>query len=367
MRMFIGTLLICATIINYGQTYKGRTITTLEKSLAESSGLLFVEGRLITFNDSGGEPELYEIDTLDGSIKRTVSIKNATNKDWEAITNDDQHIYIGDIGNNSGTRKDLTIYKIRTKDFLSEKSVKSEVITYSYKSQTSFKSEPHHTLYDAEAMVFMNDSLVLFNKNWRSDTCLVYKLPIFPGDYELTSHESLVLPGKVTDAFFVPNKNQLFMVGYGEDPFIGSIITTHQSLDHNVISIANLSVESSFQIEGLCSDGKTVFCSSERMKLGSVDFKGELTELPFAYSLSRVQGQSKNLSVRVQGNAYIFQSAKKKIKLIELFDPNHMSVLTSKGCSKNYVLEASKLTKGSYAVQIRLSNGDLERLKILVD
>ncbi|MCD6544741.1 MAG: hypothetical protein J7K34_09555 [Flavobacteriaceae bacterium] len=68
------------------------------------SGIINFDGRIITHNDSGGEHALYEIDILNGSVKRTVIIKNAQNKDWEDICQDDNFIYICDIGNNSNNR-----------------------------------------------------------------------------------------------------------------------------------------------------------------------------------------------------------------------------------------------------------------------
>jgi hypothetical protein len=37
---------------------------------------------------------------------------NAKNTDWEALTNDGNNFYIGDFGNNDGSRRDLTIYKV---------------------------------------------------------------------------------------------------------------------------------------------------------------------------------------------------------------------------------------------------------------
>ena len=76
----------------------------LPAEVIETSGLLFLNGKLITHNDSGDDSNLYEIDTITGNITRTVSVSNATNIDWEDIAQDDTYIYIGDFGNNNGTR-----------------------------------------------------------------------------------------------------------------------------------------------------------------------------------------------------------------------------------------------------------------------
>ena len=86
-------------------------VGALPDTVSETSGLIFHNGKLITHNDSGGRPELYEIDTTSLEITRTVTIENIENIDWEDIAQDDTHIYIGDFGNNGGDRTDLKIYK----------------------------------------------------------------------------------------------------------------------------------------------------------------------------------------------------------------------------------------------------------------
>ena len=99
----LGTFGIMAQISGASQKF------ALPGSLNESSGAIFFNNRLITHNDSGGEAKLYELDTISGIIEREVTILNATNVDWEDITQDETSIYIGDFGNNNGNRTDLKI------------------------------------------------------------------------------------------------------------------------------------------------------------------------------------------------------------------------------------------------------------------
>ena len=84
----------------------------LPEKVKETSGLLFLDGKIITHNDSGNDANLYEIDSLSGTILRTISIANATNIDWEDLAENDTHLFIADIGNNNGNRQDLKIYTI---------------------------------------------------------------------------------------------------------------------------------------------------------------------------------------------------------------------------------------------------------------
>lgn len=100
--------------------------------LNESSGAIFFNDKLIIHNDSGNENKLYELDTNSRVITRTVTVTNATNVDWEDITQDNTSIYIGDIGNNNGDRNDLKIYKINKSDYLISNNVTAEIINLSY-------------------------------------------------------------------------------------------------------------------------------------------------------------------------------------------------------------------------------------------
>ena len=82
----------------------------LPKSVSETSGLESYGNYLITHNDSGDKSKLYVISS---SGKKLIEIKinNIENNDWEDITSDSDHLYIADIGNNSGTRKNLNSYR----------------------------------------------------------------------------------------------------------------------------------------------------------------------------------------------------------------------------------------------------------------
>ncbi len=106
-------------IITYPTIFE--TYSNLPDKVDETSGLIYLNGYVWTFNDSGGEPEIYKIDNESGKIIQTVRITNGENFDWEDITRDESFIYIGDFGNNWGTRKDLKIYKIAINDIIDEK------------------------------------------------------------------------------------------------------------------------------------------------------------------------------------------------------------------------------------------------------
>ena len=148
----------------------------LPRKVDETSGLIKIDNRLWTLNDSGGKSALYQIDEQTGRILKTLIIKNAYNRDWEDIAYDDTYVYIGDFGNNRGNRKDLKIYKIPRSSLHTSTTVRAETIHFFYSDQKEFKSKPQRNNYDCEAMVAYRGKLYLFSKNWQNQKTRLYEL-----------------------------------------------------------------------------------------------------------------------------------------------------------------------------------------------
>lgn len=155
---------------------------TLPKQLKEVSGIVFTESSklLWTLEDSGNANEIYGLDSQ-GNIKKTITIAQTENTDWEDITKDKlDNLYIGDFGNNDNTRKDLAIYKI-AKDSLNNQSVvPSYKISFAYPEQTEFPPKKTKLFYDVEAFVEYKNNFYLFTKNRSKGfdgTTLLYKIP----------------------------------------------------------------------------------------------------------------------------------------------------------------------------------------------
>ena len=51
-----------------------------------------------------------------GVLLEKSTILSATNVDWEAISQNSQSVFVGDFGNNSGSRENLCIYEISKAD-----------------------------------------------------------------------------------------------------------------------------------------------------------------------------------------------------------------------------------------------------------
>ncbi len=150
-------------------------IAELPSGLNSSSGLVRAGGRLWSHNDSDGVPKLFAIDTTTGQILQTVDLQGLAKTDWEDVATDGQHLFIGDFGNNwSGNRTDLTVYSIDLSkippvgdDTLDQSEV--EKIPFSYPDQTDLSPDgPNTTPFDCEAMLWRNNRLHLFTKDWKA-------------------------------------------------------------------------------------------------------------------------------------------------------------------------------------------------------
>lgn len=181
--------------------------------ISESSGLLLSGDRFITHNDSGNLPVLYELDTASLQIVRRILVNGVQNRDWEALAEDEDHVYIGDFGNNTGNRRDLSILKIAKTDLSRGDSVAAETISFSYEDQTAFKASPRSD-WDAEALVAGNDSLWVFTKQWQKRGTAVYRLPKSPGTYTAKRTGEYPVGGMVTAAVMAPGRDRLLLLAY---------------------------------------------------------------------------------------------------------------------------------------------------------
>ena len=197
-------------------------IRRLPARVHETSGLIFWRGNLWTHNDSGGESEIYCLDTLKGRVLQTISISNARNYDWEDIAQDGDYIYIGDIGNNVGNRRNQCIYKIAKSaiPLSGDASVEAEIIHFSYGDQKSYESDVYNHDYDCEALIAYGDKLLLFSKNWADQKSRVYESPKTAGTYVLEPKGVLEVDGLITGADISPDGKQIALCGYKNyEPF----------------------------------------------------------------------------------------------------------------------------------------------------
>lgn len=193
--------------------YDPEFVADLSAVVIETSGLILKDDLLWTHNDSGGDPALYALDTTEGTIVRQLDIGQATNRDWEDITRDDTHVFIGDFGNNRGNRRDLRIYVVPL-TALDQDEVPAEIISFEYPDQDDFSIRPQNHDFDMEAMITLGDSLYLFSKNWADKKTRLYRLPKEPGHYIADLVITFDVDGLITGASFSQQDSLIVLTGY---------------------------------------------------------------------------------------------------------------------------------------------------------
>lgn len=283
-------------------------ISKLPREVRETSGLVWFNELFWTHNDSGGQPEIYGLDPQTGKIKATAVVANASNVDWEEIAQDEDFIYVGDFGNNRGTRRDLCIYKIPKRDFPTRGSAKvqAEKISFRWEKQTEFPLVADRTTnFDCEAMIALHDRLILFTKNWGNQHSAIYSLPKTPGDYTATFLMEWEANGLITGADFDESSQTLALVGYKNyTPFVWLI------QDFNTVDVAGwkalrleLDDRGGSQTEGICfGPGHYLYISTEETSIYPaqvfrIDFESLISKLPlrgedvFEYQYNIADGQ----------------------------------------------------------------------------
>lgn len=250
--MSLNLLVACSSLATDTENYVVISDNPLPEELKESSGLFCPQaGSAFTLNDSGNPSDIYQVDSLGVVIDRqALQIRNI---DWEALTGDNKHFYIGDVGNNRGKREFVQIHIIprqsSSRDLLESQTTTLKV---SYKNNLAKSNEYLDHDYDAEALINLDDNLYLFSKSWNTGTLFIYRLDK-DGIKQVVEPSSQIegLPGIITGGDYDQKNNRYVLVGYqveGMGDFYPFIVLLNRDLTlDKVFSLAGYG-----QVEGVC-------------------------------------------------------------------------------------------------------------------
>ena len=192
----------------------------LDAKIAETSGLIFWDNMFWTHNDNS-DINLDALDTLYGKIEQQHPLTGISNTDWEEISQDENYIYIGDFGNNSGNRTDLKVYRVAKQGFYGN-TLHFDSICFSYPEQVDFDSESYDSDFDCEAFIVSGDSLYLFTKEWAGNRTTLYSVPKTPGTWDAKRGATLNVNGLITGSVYISDKRTIVLTGYSEKlkPFL---------------------------------------------------------------------------------------------------------------------------------------------------
>lgn len=259
----------------------------LPKQLKEVSGIVFTENsRLIwTLEDSGNANKIYGLDS-EGIIKKTITISETANTDWEDITKDSQdNLYIGDFGNNDNGRRDLAIYKIAKDSLQKESVIPSYKISFAYPEQTEFPPKKTKLFYDVEAFVEYKNNFYLFTKNRSKGfdgTTLLYKVPNKAGSHQAELLGEFKAEGDfqnaaITSAAISPDGKKVVLLSHSKI-WIFQNFTSDNFLSASVNSIE---LHHFSQKEAICFIDKTtlLIADEKTKKIGGLVYQLDLSTL----------------------------------------------------------------------------------------
>ena len=282
--------------LNYSPIF----VANLSNINAETSGLVYINDTLFSINDSGNQPVINAFKSIDGQHLASWLIQDASNIDWEALALSPDHFFIGDIGNNAGTRTTFDIYMFPREAILSgNTTLVAQKRTFQFADQPNVPLSLNDHDYDCEAMFFWQDSLHLLTKNWQNLWTRHYVIPTEWQDTIVVSpRDSFNVNGLITDATLDASTGNIYLLGYKKElsglysSFMYRFENTNGSFfnsDYRRIELG--STLNLGQTEGLCfGDANKGWISGEQInsiitispKLHSFDFNELLhtTKLP---------------------------------------------------------------------------------------
>lgn len=308
--------------------------------VCETSGLFFYKDKLWSHNDSGGEPILYGIDTATHQISQKIHLLNAQNIDWEDVTTDDTHVFVGNFGNNYSCRKDLCIYKFPLSKITDEEiiSIEAEKISFVFDDQKDF-TKRFGKNFDCEALIATDNSLYLFSKDWQDAETRMYQLPKDAGDYRAKVVGSFFCNGLISAADYNSETNTLVLLGYVNkvwQPFMWIIYNIENdnfmSAPRRRVDLVNLLTT---QTEGICFVGKNdLLISAEKSKTFSARiFKANIAKWSDKLFLAQ-NGKELRITSTIDNEIVMIDFDSSKIKKgfyrFEVIDSNGNTVFTER-------------------------------------
>jgi len=346
--------------------------------------LIKLENGFWTHNDSGNSPELFLLDSLTFEVIRSVYIKSHSNIDWEELTKNETHVFIGDFGNNNGTRANLRILKLEKSLLLDSNidTIEVDEISFNYPDQTSFTSSNEHN-FDCEAFIYYNDSLQLFTKHRGNEYTKHYTLPSQPGSYTAILKDSCLVEGQVTGAH-IQGDSLIALLGYRPnsffEPFLfllwdfeGNDFFSGNKRRVNLGTVLEMGQNEAIHFTG---DNSGYITSEEitQMNKNAAIYAFGIAHL-FENQLKVIkEGVQENQSLRVYPNPnngkMTIESDTTPIKEAFLLDQTGKIVyhraFGSQG-KNEAILKIHKIEKGSYFLQIKLVNQEMVVKKIVIN
>lgn len=354
--------------------YQPNLVADLTQNLNENSALIYWDNQIVTLNDGGNEAALFFLNN-NGAVLRKVIVDQANNVDWEALTQDNNNIYIGDFGNNYGNRNNLCVYKISKIDISNSinDTVSAIKMNFVYGNQANFNSALNANNFDCEAFFFHMDSLHLFTKNWLDLKTRHYVLPSHWIDtVNAVQIDSFLIDGLITDATIDSSSNHSMLLGYknnGNNIYTSFIWILSDYSEHHYFSGNKRRIEignmfNLSQTEGITLiDSAQGYISSEQIS-SVITIPAKLFQFNFQNYFSQNGANTPNIEKEITPLFYpnpvndkLYFS--KKVDRIKVFSLDGKVIIDLKFPEE--FIDIRNLDPGIYFLQ---GNGKIEKLEV---
>jgi hypothetical protein len=200
-------------------------------------------------------------------------------------------------------------------------------------------------------MIAFNDTIYIFTKNWGNQRTNIYAIPNSIGNHSVSKIDSLNPQGLMTGATYDSTSQSLVLCGYQTAPFIyTSVGLMPPHFSTNSFKKSNLTVQNSFQIEGVVSIGSNYYFSAEQNLLGLAT----LYRLGNANSLKVDKNESTRLKI-YPNPCSDYLIIETDVEYFEVLIYDAIGKLVLKSINRNQI-NCYDLSRGVYIVQCL--NGD---------
>lgn len=347
-------------------TLTASSVAELPSTLQGTSSLFFMNGEYWTCNDHG-ELVLYAIDTIQATLRDSIPLQ-ASFRDMEEVSQDANYLYLGDFGNNQGTRDDLRVLRVR-KTSLGLPDLLFDTISFSFPAHDDSRARD----FDCEAFLVTDTAIFLFTKQWEGQNCAIYAIPNMPGMHVARYVDSLSTAGLVTGLSYQPERGLLVLVGYSTvcKPFV--YLMTHvvgcRFSQANCERI-QLSNPIGTQIESIATtDGLHYYLTSEYLHQMIITRQQTLFELDLSEQLAGYLGTDA-ASFSAEKTACLVPNPTSELitivnvlpRQVEVYDLTGRMVLSVEQSDR---IDLTPLPKGTYMAVLTLPDGRLERHTIV--
>lgn len=367
-----GSCLYPATTVTASQ------ISDLPDVISGTSSLLYWNDGYWTCNDHS-KLMMYKLDTLNGNIIDSLLVSETIPYDMEEISQDAEHLYFGDFGNNANTRTDLHILRVGKAALLSG-TFSIDTIFFTYPDQTDFTASSQTTDFDCESFIVGTDSIYLFTKQWTSLGTSCYAIPKIPGTYIARKCGNLNIEGLVTGATFFESQKLVVLCGYSNlfKPFLYLLydFPGNQFFSGNKRKI-NSSLQIS-QMEGVaCSDLLHYYVTNEHFQYNIFNFPSAIRQMDLTEELSNYLDNQASLShfpldnvLRVYPNPaadkIFVRSERKEISTVDIYDTKGICLMRQHfSPDKEQGIALPQLKAGFYILRVHFIDGSVTETRLI--